>query len=219
MNLHKDPAVPFYSSDWLLGTADLTYEEKGIYITLLCLQHAKGHLSEKIIKINIGMEIPPDVLRRFIKDENGLWYNERWEYEIIKRSKFKDHQKGNIAKRWDKTIPNEYQIPYQNDTKEIPLENVYVNENVNKNKKSKVFTPPTEEDVLAYFRTNGYKDEVAKRAFKYYTEMEWHDSKGTPIKSWKGKMVSVWFKEENRIFTPGKVNLTQMSNERKNHTS
>lgn len=40
----KDPAFLFYSKDWIEGTMEMTPEEKGIYIDLLCHQHQKGSL-------------------------------------------------------------------------------------------------------------------------------------------------------------------------------
>lgn len=40
----KDPAFLFYSKDWLEGTAEMTPEEKGVYIDLLAHQHQKGSL-------------------------------------------------------------------------------------------------------------------------------------------------------------------------------
>lgn len=40
----KDPAVLFYTKDWLEGTAAMFSEEKGVYIDLLCYQHQKGFL-------------------------------------------------------------------------------------------------------------------------------------------------------------------------------
>lgn len=42
----KDPAVLFYTKDWLEGTVDMFPEEKGVYIDLLCYQHQKGFLPE-----------------------------------------------------------------------------------------------------------------------------------------------------------------------------
>ena len=211
MNIHKDPAVPFYTADWILGTADLTWEEKGIYITLLCLQHSKGHLSDKIISLNIKREVPPDVMKKFIKDKDGFWYNERLEHEMQKRKRFKEKQSENVKLRWNDDT-NSIPELYQTDTKNIPL----VNENVNRNKEFKI---PKEEEVVKYFEEKGYRTDIAKKAFLYYSEMDWHDSRGKPIKNWKGKMVAVWFKDEHRQIVAGKVNLTQLSNERKNHTS
>lgn len=40
----KDPAFLFYSKDWLEGTAEMTPDEKGVYIDLLAHQHQKESL-------------------------------------------------------------------------------------------------------------------------------------------------------------------------------
>jgi len=63
----------------------------------------------------------------------------------------------------------------------------------------KKFIPPTEQEVIDYFEQNGYSKESAKRAFEYYKEGEWKDSSGKPVKNWKQKMISVWFKPENAM--------------------
>lgn len=56
-----------------------------------------------------------------------------------------------------------------------------------------------EEDVIAYFRENGYSEEIGKRAYNYYASANWMDSKGKQVKNWKQKMQGVWFKEENKM--------------------
>lgn len=61
------------------------------------------------------------------------------------------------------------------------------------------FTPPTTEEIIKYFIDNGYSEEAALKAHKYYETANWHDSKGNPVKSWKQKCLSVWFKPENQI--------------------
>lgn len=85
--MSKDPAILFYTQDFLTGCTDLTFEERGQYITLLCLQHQRGHLSEKTIRLSIG-SASVDVLKKFLKDNNGNYYNERMEVEIQKRLQF-----------------------------------------------------------------------------------------------------------------------------------
>lgn len=90
----KDPAFLFYSSDFLSGVSDLTMEERGQYITLLCLQHQKGRLSEKSISLNLGL-ISLCVRNRFALDETGNFYNERLEIEIEKRKKFIESRSNN----------------------------------------------------------------------------------------------------------------------------
>ena len=99
--MSKDPAFLFYTSDFLVGVSDLTMEERGQYITLMCLQHTKGHLSAKNIKIAVG-DVSPDVLAKFLVDSDGLYYNARLEQEIIKRQQYCEKQANNIKKRWEK---------------------------------------------------------------------------------------------------------------------
>ena len=80
----KDPAFLFYSSDFLSGTMLMTDEEVGKYIRLLCLQHQKGHLKEKDL-LNICQQKNEEIFSKFIRDENGNYYNQRLEIEISKR--------------------------------------------------------------------------------------------------------------------------------------
>jgi hypothetical protein len=72
----KDPAFLFYSNDFLTGVSDLTMEERGQYITLLCLQHQKGALPEKTTRLAVG-SVSVDVLKKFKVDEHGCIFNER----------------------------------------------------------------------------------------------------------------------------------------------
>lgn len=70
-------------------------------------------------------------------------------------------------------------------------------EESNKSKK-KIFVPPLLSDVQDYFKENGYSIESANKAYNYYASSNWVDSKGDKVKSWKQKMIGVWFKEENK---------------------
>jgi hypothetical protein len=93
----KDPAFLFYSSDFLTGVTDLTMEERGQYITLLCLQHQKGHLTEKTIRLSVG-SISVDVRNKFAIDENGNLYNEILDKKIEERKKFTESRRNNGLK-------------------------------------------------------------------------------------------------------------------------
>lgn len=81
---------------------------------------------------------------------------------------------------------------------EVEVE-VEVEEEKENKPKSKIFTPPILEDVINYFFENGYSKESAAKAFRYYNDADWKDSKGTKVKNWKQKMQGVWFKTENEI--------------------
>lgn len=82
------------------------------------------------------------------------------------------------------------------DANENAIEDVSDSLNISK-------APPKFEEVAAYFIENGYTEESARKAFNYYqaslteTKRHWSDGKGQPVKNWKQKMQSVWFKPEN----------------------
>ena len=65
-------------------------------------------------------------------------------------------------------------------------------------KEKKEFNPPTEIEVIEYFKQNGYSEESAKRFFNSYTVSNWYDSRGNPVLNWKQKAQMVWFKPENK---------------------
>lgn len=113
----KDPAFLFYSGDFLTGVTGMNMEERGQYITLLCLQHAKGHLTLELINRSVP-GLSSYVLEKFQQDEEGLYFNQRLEEEAIKRNKFcksrSENRKGkenkdmiNICETYDKHMENE----------------------------------------------------------------------------------------------------------------
>ena len=68
---------------------------------------------------------------------------------------------------------------------------------VNRSKvKKEVFIPPVLNDVLVYFDENGYSKEAATKAFNYYTNLGWKNSKGNQVINWKNTMQN-WFTPEN----------------------
>ena len=62
----------------------------------------------------------------------------------------------------------------------------------------KKFQPPTQDEVVAYFESNGYSADAAVRAYRYYDAGNWKDAKGSQVRNWKQKMVGNWFKDENK---------------------
>jgi hypothetical protein len=90
----RNPAVLFYTDDFLAGTYTMTYEQKGQYITLLCLQHQQGHLTEKHM-LSICKTHDPDIWCKFLKDDDGLFYNRRMEEETQKRNAYCDNRRSN----------------------------------------------------------------------------------------------------------------------------
>ena len=90
----KDPAFLFYSQDFYTGVATLTIEDRGKYITLLCLMHQQGRMTEETIRFLVG-SVSVNLKSKFRIDENGFWYNERLEIESEKRAKFTESRRNN----------------------------------------------------------------------------------------------------------------------------
>ena len=175
----KDPAFLFYANDFLSGTLTMSHEDRGKYILLLCIMHQQGRLADETIRLLVGS---PSVMltSKFKKDENNLWFNERLEIEIEKRSRFVDSRRENGSKGGRPKEP--IGLPTAK-----PKRNRKANLSVNVN------------EIENYFVDNGYSKDAAKKFFDYYSATDWKDAKGNPVLSWKGKAQSVWFKDENKI--------------------
>src|SRR3989339_1774273 len=122
----KDPAFLFYSQDFYIGTVDLTDEEVGKFIRILCVMHQKGRLKEETIRLLVG-SVSVNLKDKFRIDENGLWYNERLELESDKRKNFTNSRKNNGSKggRPKKVEPNEnHMVNHMEDVNENENENI-----------------------------------------------------------------------------------------------
>lgn len=122
---NKDPAVLFYTSDFLTGVTLMNYEQRGKYITLLCLQHQNGHLSEEDMLAVCG-KFDKKIFSKFKKDEEGLYYNERIDEEKERRRAYTESQSKNAKKRWLKR--------YEGNTEAMPRHKPSENENEIDNK-------------------------------------------------------------------------------------
>lgn len=116
---YKSPCFNFYPADFLVGVAFMSYEQIGKYITLLCHQHQSGHLSEEDM-LTVCSKREKKIFEKFIKDDKGLYYNDRLEKEIDKKRKYSisrglnrtacsNHMK-NICKSYDVHMENEIEI-------------------------------------------------------------------------------------------------------------
>jgi len=85
----------------------------------------------------------------------------------------------------------------------VGIKRIYSPKNINISKKEKEkkeiqFSPPTEQELILYFKSNGFSEKAAREAFAYYTRMDWSDRNGSRIKNWKLKMKGVWFTDKNK---------------------
>lgn len=189
----KDPAFLFYSSDFLSGVSDLNFTERGQYITLLCLQHQKGHLSQKMIELCCG-NAAADVMAKFEQDENGLFFNARLDEEIQKRSQFTQKQKDRALLGWKKRKENNTVVDATASAGAMPkIENENRNDNVIEDNKGKG-AGKTIEERMAEFKQSVMlhrgviPDSELHKFYDYWTE---YSEKGQKMRFEKEKVFDV----------------------------
>jgi len=167
----KDPAVLFYTQDFLTGTMLMTYEQKGKYITLLCLQHQNGKLSEKDM-MKICGEFDEDIWSKFQKNGDGNFYNKRMLIEAEKRSNFVKsrrknltHKEGHMDGHMSDHMENE------NENENI-IEDKIENKETLKEQKLRLLNERKKVFALrvAEFKDK-YPDEMLRKFFDYWSEM------------------------------------------------
>lgn len=142
--MSKDPAVLFYTADFLAGTIFMRNDQVGKYIKLLCMQHQQGHLKEEDMLEMCG-SYDDRIFSKFVKDENGLYYNVRMEEETLKRKKYSEsrsnNRKGNknqdmIEHMSQDMIEDMSEHMYEHIEQHMTphMENENVNENININR-------------------------------------------------------------------------------------
>jgi len=111
----KAPAFQFYADDFLAGTADMSAEEVGGYIRLLCHQWSKGGIpsdEERSARIAGLMGSPSIcyVLAKFTLCDGDTLKNARLEQIRQEQADYKSKQasagKNGAQKRWDKVKNN-----------------------------------------------------------------------------------------------------------------
>lgn len=118
----KDPAFLFYPGDFSTGTQFFSDDQVGKYMRLLMAQHQHGHLSENQV-IFICKSYDKDIMSKFAKDANGLWFNERLELEINKRKKFIQSRSKNKEGKTKEKIISKSHVPHMENEIEIEIEN------------------------------------------------------------------------------------------------
>ena len=178
--MSKDPAVLFYTSDFLTGTTLMSNEQVGKYIRLLCIQHQKGVLSEKDM-LKICDSYDEDIFDKFEKTEEG-YFNKRMRDEFEKRKKYSESRANNRKKKEDmKNICDSYE-------QHMEIEN----ENLDKlkdNSITKRFVKPTLDELREYMESIGMND-VSHKFFDFYESKGWMIGKNK-MRDWKSA-VRTW---------------------------
>jgi hypothetical protein len=140
-------------------------------------------------------------MSKFLKDDNGLYYNERLENEIVKRKNYSESRrnnrknKENISLSYEKHMENENTLLYNNiNNKEKETENF---------KNSNLFRQPnipTKDQVWEFFFGLKATKEMAKLFYDKHEGTGWFYN-GSPIIKWQSfanNFITNWNKIEEQ---------------------
>jgi uncharacterized protein YdaU (DUF1376 family) len=160
--MSKDPAVLFYTSDFLSGTFTMTNEQVGMYIRLLCLQHQKGKLTEKDM-LSICRAYDIDIWSKF-KNEDGAFYNERMYNETVRRQKFSESRRNNAKSPKNESTSKAYAKHMETETENETI-------TINRTKAKIEILDPKFEEWWLWYDYKVSKDK-AKKSWNKLNEQE-----------------------------------------------
>ncbi len=205
---------PIYWQRFIIGTLEMSAEEIGAYFLLLLHQWDKGFVPEDPYEIKkiarVSCKKLDKVLEKFKKNENipNKIFNESLEIirmeQLEKTAKHSNRGSKGAKARWDKHNESiaqemlEHNLSNGIREEENRKEEIRIDIEVKTPKPKKVFISPSLLEFQEYFQENGFKKDVAERAWKGYDVADWFDSQGKKVKNWKQKCQNVWFKDENK---------------------
>jgi len=192
------PFFKFYPAEWLIGKISFqTLEMQGAFIQCVCMVwNNNGSIKLKDILYRVPEELVTKLIDYGfinIDEDNRIdidFLNEQLnDFQKVREIRSIQGRAGGLAKAKQNVASANQKLPK-------------AKQNIADKKredKIRIDIVPSLEDVKDYFTANGFKEDVAIRAFNYYNENDWFDNKGNKVKNWKSKMNAVWFKEENKV--------------------
>ena len=198
--MNRAPAFQLYADDFLGGTADMSAEEVGAYIRLLCHQWNKGGLPndpDRLAKMAGLMAVPmasPSlgyVIAKFPPCADGQLRNERLEKVRAESEAYRQSQSENGKKgaktRWENGKPNgganggAIATPMANGCPNDGSPSPSPSPSPKDNKKR--FKEPSIEEVKVRCAEIGLPDSEAERFWNYHAAKGWVVG-NQPMRSW-----------------------------------
>lgn len=215
------PYFPFYADDFLVGTMAMDAEERGIYITLLCLQFANGNrIVLPLAKLSqlcdsSDGKVMAVLQMKFEKTPDG-WINLRLKDEYEKASEKKEKRvnagKKGADARWDHGKANAV-ANGKRTGKANGKRNAVANGNQNQNqnqvsiskdidtKRGRHAARPSIEEVTEYCQERGGKVDP-EQFLDHYTANGWRQANGNLIRDWKAA-VRTWERRQGEFGNKG----------------
>ena len=214
----RAPAFQFYADDFLAGTMTMTNEERGAYISLLCLQWSKGFVTElDIQRICLGMPTHSHGIcqSKFQADPESRYRNLRLEVERSKQKERSQKQTDIANLRWKKdanAMPTHYQEDAEAYAKSVPevcspSPSPIIKIQADKPPSTR-FQKPTLEQLNTKAALIGLSTTEVDKFWNYYESNGWKVGKN-PMKSWPAALQN-WLSRVREL--PGLVGCKGTAN-------
>ena len=216
----RAPAFQFYADDFLAGTMTMTNEERGAYISLLCLQWSKGFVTElDIQRICLGMPTHCQGIcqSKFQLGDDGHYRNQRLEVERSKQKERSEKQRDIANLRWNKNakaMPTHYQEDAEAYAKSVPevcspspSPSPIIKIQADKPPSTR-FQKPTLEQLNTKAALIGLSTTEVDKFWNYYESNGWKVGKN-PMKSWSAALQN-WLSRVREL--PGLVGCKGAAN-------
>ncbi len=190
---------------------DHGYEGYGIYWALIemMFENTDTAISRKLLKgiaydLRLDLKVLNNVIttcynvKLFEADKEKIWSNSlrrrKAEWVEMKKKRSEAGKLG-MATRWS----SNNNVKKSNNAVITKKNPVITNYNKGKERKGKeIYIAPTISEVKEYFKSKGFSEQLAEKAFEYYASNDWHDAQGKKVQSWKQKMIYSWMTDENK---------------------
>ena len=143
-------------------------------------------------------------------NESSMYVSNTYQYIYTdKEGKERDKEKCRTcnSNSMNDTRANDDEVSTSKSSSELSVPN---------SKKSTKFIPPTQEEVIDYCNQKSLSVDPYY-FYSYYTEADWHDAKGRPVKNWKQRMITWNANAKAKEYSRSKsseTNKPEESNER-----
>ena len=184
--MNKPPAFQFYADDFVAGVADLSAEEVGSYILLLCFQWGRGAIPESKPSVDrvAKSEVTPAVMAKFPDGKNP-----RLEAERQKQTEYRSMQsaRGKVSAQARLRLAST-ELPTEGSTGGQPKGNSPSPSPSPLDAHYK--SAPKLEDVQAFGQMRGLKPDDCEQFWHHFESMGWVDKNGNPVVKWQSKLMT-----------------------------
>lgn len=185
----KPPAFQFYADDFLGGTVDLSAEDVGAYIRLICFQWNRGELPKDSTAIDrvAGCKVSDHVLAKFPSGKNKRLEAER-QKQADYRAKQSDKGHASAQARLNRasTEPQPSPQPKVNSPSPSPSPSP-ISSNTHTPRASRW---PTLAETKDYASIIGFGESEAELFWHHFESAGWIDKNGQPVMKWQSKLVT-----------------------------